>query len=76
MADGAVGFAFGIEASLPGVEVVSPLLGGPFPGFANATPQNAAAVLPALPVPEPALIPALALGSLALARRARARPRA
>lgn len=71
VADGALGVAFGIEASLADVDVVSPLLGGTFPGFDNATLQNATAVLPALPVPEPAVLPALAIGTLALARRSR-----
>ena len=70
--DAGLGLAFGVEASIADVEVVSPILGAPFPDFSNATLINAEAMLPALPVPEPGVTSGVMIGWLALlARRKR-----
>jgi hypothetical protein len=70
---------FGVESDAAGVEIVSPLLGGPLPGFANVTTAAALAQLLMLDVGAPVTVPepdapaAIALVALAIAaRRARA----
>jgi len=68
---------FGIESEPPGVQVVSPLLGGPLPDFAGVTPEaaygRALAVSIGAPVtvPEPSACLA-ALAALIALRRLRA----
>ncbi|MEZ4334247.1 MAG: hypothetical protein R3F35_21050 [Myxococcota bacterium] len=66
LADAGLGVVFGVETDTPGVEVVSPLLGAPFPDFGNVTPYDAEAFLPPLPVPEPGRIEMLRSAMLAL----------
>jgi hypothetical protein len=70
---------FGIESDTPGVEIVSPLVGGALPGFAGVTPANAVAHALAVDVGAPVTVPephAAPVALLALALLGRLHPRA
>jgi hypothetical protein len=58
---------FGIESDTPGVEIVSPLLGGALPGFAGVTSANAQGRALAVSVGAPVVVPEADPASAALA---------
>lgn len=68
---------FGVESDTPGVEVVSPLLGGPLPDFAGVTAENAlthvldVSVGAPFTVPEPSVLALAAVACATLLARRR-----